>query len=108
MKTKNQLRGGCRALKHWDKEYRDDEEVAVLCTCRSFDCHINRSDRDCAQTLVQPVEPALPTRSAPLVTQPQTQSEQTSVWCATDSGGGGAAYRAGSVCVSLSANYDGP
>ena len=32
-----------------------------------------------ARTLVQPVEPALPTRSAPLVTQPQTQSEQTSV-----------------------------
>ena len=32
-----------------------------------------------ARTLVQPAEPALPTRSAPLVTQPQTQSEQTSV-----------------------------
>jgi hypothetical protein len=32
-----------------------------------------------ARTLVQPVEPALPTRSAPLVAQPQTQSEQTSV-----------------------------
>src|SRR6516162_3371503 len=32
-----------------------------------------------ARTLVQPVEPPLPTRSAPLVTQPQTQSEQTSV-----------------------------
>jgi hypothetical protein len=32
-----------------------------------------------ARTLVQPVEPALPTRSAPLVTQPQPQSEQTSV-----------------------------
>jgi len=32
-----------------------------------------------ARTLVQPVEPALPTRSAPLVTQLQTQSEQTSV-----------------------------
>jgi hypothetical protein len=32
-----------------------------------------------ARTLVQPVEPALPTRSAPLVAQLQTQSEQTSV-----------------------------
>jgi hypothetical protein len=32
-----------------------------------------------ARTLVQPVEPAPPTRSAPLVAQPQTQSEQTSV-----------------------------
>ena len=32
-----------------------------------------------ARTLVQPVEPALPTRSAPLVAQSQTQSEQTSV-----------------------------
>jgi hypothetical protein len=32
-----------------------------------------------ARTLVQPVEPALPTRSAPLVAQPQTQPEQTSV-----------------------------
>jgi hypothetical protein len=32
-----------------------------------------------ARTLVQPVEPALPTRRAPLVTQPQPQSEQTSV-----------------------------
>jgi hypothetical protein len=32
-----------------------------------------------ARTLVQPVEPALPTRIAPLVAQPQTQSEQTSV-----------------------------
>ena len=33
-----------------------------------------------ARTLVQPVEPALPTRSAPLVAQLQTQSEQTSVF----------------------------
>ena len=32
-----------------------------------------------ARTLVQPVEPALPTRSAPPVAQLQTQSEQTSV-----------------------------
>jgi hypothetical protein len=32
-----------------------------------------------ARTLVQPVEPALPTRDAPLVAQLQTQSEQTSV-----------------------------
>ena len=32
-----------------------------------------------ARTLVQPVEPALPTRSAPLMEQLQTQSEQTSV-----------------------------
>jgi len=32
-----------------------------------------------ARTLVQPVEPPLPTRSAPLVAQLQTQSEQTSV-----------------------------
>jgi hypothetical protein len=31
-----------------------------------------------ARTLVQPVEPPLPTRSAPLVAQLQTQSEQTS------------------------------
>ena len=31
------------------------------------------------RTLVQPVEPALPTRSAPLAAQPQPQSEQTSV-----------------------------
>ena len=32
-----------------------------------------------ARTLVQPVEPTLPTRSAPLVAQPQSQSVQTSV-----------------------------
>src|SRR2546430_2778080 len=32
-----------------------------------------------ARTLVQPVDPALPTLSAPLVAQPQTQSEQASV-----------------------------
>ena len=32
-----------------------------------------------ARTLVQPVEPALPTRDAPLVAQVQPQSEQTSV-----------------------------
>jgi len=32
-----------------------------------------------ARTLVQPVEPALPARSAPLMEQLQTQSEQTSV-----------------------------
>ena len=32
-----------------------------------------------ARTLVQPVEPALPMRDAPLVAQLQTQSEQTSV-----------------------------
>ena len=32
-----------------------------------------------ARTLVQPVEPALPTRSAPLVAQMQKQPEQTSV-----------------------------
>ena len=32
-----------------------------------------------ARTLVQPVEPALPMRNAPLVPQLQTQSEQTSV-----------------------------
>jgi hypothetical protein len=32
-----------------------------------------------ARTLVQQVEPALPTRSAPLVAQPQPQPEQTSV-----------------------------
>ena len=52
-----------------------------------------------ARTLVQPVEPALPTRSAPLMAQLQTQPEQTSVLHAQGADAAGAIWPQGAAGV---------
>jgi hypothetical protein len=52
-----------------------------------------------ARTLVQPVEPALPTRSAPLMAQLQTQPEQTSVLRAQGADAAGAIWPQGAAGV---------